>query len=90
MNLLKKSGFVLAQSCGGNPVMTTVVVMLFALMFNIFEAGVESVIFGHRFEHLLDIFFQLFFIGYAAYAVYCCALFNSFNGIRGKHERSYQ
>ena len=77
MNKIQQATLRLAQSCDGNPVSTTIVVMLFFIMFSVFEATIETVFFGHRFEHLLDPFFQLAFIGYSAYAVYWCAVFNS-------------
>lgn len=77
MNKIQQATFRLAQACDGSPISTTIVVMLFYVMFNIFEATVETAIFGKRFEHLLDPFFQLAFIGYSAYAVYWCAVFNS-------------
>ena len=77
MNKIQQATFRLAQACDGSPISTTIVVMLFYVMFSIFEATVETAIFGKRFEHLLDPFFQLAFIGYSAYAVYWCAVFNS-------------
>lgn len=77
MNKIQQATFKLAQACEGSPISTTVVVMLFYAMFSVFEATVETVIFGNRFVHFLDLFFQLAFIGYSAYAVYGCAVFNS-------------
>jgi succinate dehydrogenase/fumarate reductase cytochrome b subunit len=67
----------LAKSANGNPVITTVVIILFYLFFNILEAIIEKLIFGERFEHWLDPIFVAGFIAYAAYAVMTCAVFNS-------------
>ena len=77
MNKIQQATFKLAQACEGSPVSTTVVVMLFFIGFNTVEASIERLIFGERFEHFLDPVFALVFIGYAAYAVYWCAVFNS-------------
>jgi len=76
VNKVQLMTFRLAQSCDGNPIFTTVLVMLFFVMFNVLEATAESLIFGAPFKHFLDVIFQLAFIGYAAYAVYWCAVFN--------------
>ena len=77
MNKIQQATLKLAQACEGSPVSTTVVVMLFFIGFNTVEASIERLIFGERFEHFLDPVFALVFIGYAAYAVYWCAVFNS-------------
>lgn len=77
MNKIQLATYRFAQACDGSPVTSTVVVMLFFIMFNFFEAGVEVALFGKRFEHALDAVFALAFIAYAAYAVYWCAVFNS-------------
>lgn len=74
---VQKATYILAKSCNGCPVMTTLVIMLFYVMFNVFEASVEVLFFGKRFEHILDLLFQLAAIAYSAYAVYWCAIFNS-------------
>jgi hypothetical protein len=74
---LGESANVLAHSTEGNPVNSTLVVMLFWLMFCVFEAGLERLIFGERFEHWLDPLFALAFMGYAAYSVWFCALYNA-------------
>jgi hypothetical protein len=77
VNNIQRITYRLAQACDGSPVSTTVVVMLFYVMFNVLEATIETLIFGERFEHFLDPIFILAFIGYSAYAVYWCAVFNS-------------
>lgn len=77
MNKIQQATYRLAQACEGSPISSTVVVMLFFLMFNMVEANIEKLIFGERFEHFLDPIFALAFIGYSAYAVYWCAVFNS-------------
>lgn len=68
-----QSGFSLARASNKNPIVATITVMLFYLAFNLLEATVEKLIFGHRFEHWLDPIFMLGFIGYAGLAVSCCA-----------------
>lgn len=77
MNQIQQSTYRLAQACDGNPVSSTIVVMLFFVMFNFVEAGVEIALFGKRFEHAIDAVFALMFMAYSAYAVYWCAVFNS-------------
>lgn len=81
LNKLQLATLRLAQACDGNPVSSTFVVMLFFIMFNFVEAGVEIAIFGKRFEHALDAVFALVFMAYSAYAVYWCAIFNSTSDI---------
>lgn len=54
MNKIQHATYRLAQACDGSPVSSTVVVMLFFVMFNFVEAGVEIALFGKRFEHALD------------------------------------
>lgn len=76
LNLIQKVTYWFVFACKGNPVNTTVVIMLFYIFFNLFEAAIENVIFGKRFEHIFDLIFCLTAIGYAAYAVYWCAIFN--------------
>lgn len=77
MNKLQKITYTLAKASNGNPVLSTATVILFYMMFSTFEAGIEKLIFGERFDHWLDPVFQLSFIAYAAYAVWWCAVFNS-------------
>lgn len=77
MNKIQHATFRLAQACDGSPVPSTLVVMLFFVMFSFVEAGVEIALFGKRFEHALDAVFALAFMAYSAYAVYWCAVFNS-------------
>lgn len=77
MNRLQSMTLALARASDGNPVLSTATVMLFFVMFNFVEAGIEAAIFGKRFEHFLDPVFALVFMAYAAYAVYWCAVFNS-------------
>jgi hypothetical protein len=77
MELIRESAMTLAASADGNPVIATLVVMLFALMFGLVEATVEELVWGERFEHWLDPIFMCAFIAYAAYAVWACAVFNT-------------
>lgn len=77
MTYIYTSAMALASASKGNPVISTVTVMLFYLMFNILEAGIETLLFGDRFEHWLDPAFQLMFMAYAAFSVYACAAHNS-------------
>lgn len=71
------SGESVARSAKGNPITSTALVILFYLMFSVVEATVERLLFGERFEHWLDPFFGAAFMAYAAYCVFCCAVFNS-------------
>lgn len=77
MNVIQRSALRLAQASDGNPVTSTLVVIMFYVMFNLVEANIEKEIFGSRFEHPLDAVFAVAFMFYAAYAVYWCAVFNS-------------
>lgn len=79
-NFIEKSAAALAESANGSPITTTLVIMLFYIMFNMLEASIEKVFFGERFEHFLDPIFGAIFIAYAGYAVMACAFFNSTNG----------
>ena len=63
----------LCKACDKNPVFTTVLIFLAMIFFNAFEALIEKLIFGDRFEHWLDPLFMGCFIFWAAYAVYVCA-----------------
>ena len=79
MNIIQRATYRLAQACDGSPVTSTIVVMLFYVCFSFVEANTEILIFGERFAHFLDPVFALVGIGYAAYAVYWCAVFNGAN-----------
>ena len=67
----------LAKASNGNPVISTVTIMLFYVFFSLLEGMIETLIFGERFEHWLDPFFIMAFIAYSAYAVWMCAVYNS-------------
>lgn len=77
MKHIYNSSMIIARASKGSPVLSVATVMLFYLMFNMFESGVERIIFGERFEHWLDIVFRLGFISYAAFSVYSCAIYNT-------------
>lgn len=77
MNVLQRATCRLAQASDGNPVTSTLVVIMFYVMFSLVEANIEKAVFGSRFEHPLDAVFSVAFMAYASYAVYWCALFNS-------------
>lgn len=74
--MIKQSIRVLVAASDGNPVITTCVVILFFIMFNMVLSVVEKLLFGERFEHWLDPVFASGFIVYAALAVYGCAEYN--------------
>ena len=76
MRFLNKMTLALAKASGGNPVLSVATVILFFVMFNTLEAGVETLLFGEQFQHWLDVVFQVIFIAYAAYSVWWCALLN--------------
>ena len=77
MLYINNSVMTLAESCKGNPVLSTVVVIMFFLMFDVVLTGIEKLIFGERFEHWIDPIIGVLFIAYAAYGVWACAVFNS-------------
>jgi hypothetical protein len=72
MNIISKSIKQLVSASSGDPATTTIVVMLFALMFNVLLASIETVLYGGRFAHWLDPLFIAVFIVYAARAVIAC------------------
>jgi hypothetical protein len=54
----------LAASSKGNPVLSVATIMLFFVFFNLFEASIEQLIWGERFNHILDPFFCDCFYGW--------------------------
>lgn len=76
MSKLKHSALMVAKASKGNPVIAVATIILFYVMFNTLESVVEILIFGKRFEHWLDVIFGIVFIGYAAYSVYWCGIYN--------------
>ena len=76
MDILRKSAVNIALASKGSPVTAIIVVILFYLAFNQVETLLEHLIYGIRFEHWLDVMFQLVFIAYAGYVVWACALVN--------------
>lgn len=75
MNKLDTATLALAKASNGNPIISTLTVMLFYLAFNQLEAVTEQLIFGERFVHWLDPIFMCAFIAYAAYGVWMCAAY---------------
>ena len=69
----------LVKASGGNPVLSTATVILFVVLFNIFCASIEFLIFGERFVHWLDPIFTALFITYAGYVVWICGKYNAAN-----------
>lgn len=76
---IKLSAAVLAKASDFNPFIAVATVMLFYIMFNMFEAGVETLIWGDRFHHWLDPLFHLAFIAYSGVAVWECAVARAWN-----------
>lgn len=76
MHAIHRSLTRLAIASKGDPVNSTLTVVVFWLMFTVVEAGIERMIFGERFEHFLDPIFAAGFIIYAALGVHYCATFN--------------
>lgn len=74
MDRIKLSALVLAKSADNCPFISTLTVILYYIMFSVFEAGIEKLIFGDYFHHWLDPIFQIIFILYAALVVWMCAL----------------
>ena len=73
MNIISKSIKQLVSASSGDPAITTIVVMLFACMFNVLLTSIETLLWGGRFEHWLDVICVAAFIVYAALAVIGCA-----------------
>lgn len=79
MNYIKESGMVLASSCDGSPVLTTITTFLFYLAINALMAMLETLINGAPFLHWADPIIASLFIFYSAYGVWCCAIYNTKN-----------
>ena len=77
MNRFKRFTFALVMASEGNPVLSTLTIAMFYLFVNLFEGQVERLIFGERFEHFIDPIISASFIIFAAYAVWCCAVYNT-------------
>ena len=77
MKYIYDSAITLARASKGSPVISTLTVMLFYLMFNVAEAGVEHALYGALFQHWLDPIFSISFIAYSALVVYACAVVNA-------------
>lgn len=73
IDMIVNASNVVARAAGGNPVLSTLTILIFYLAFNMLEAMVEKLIFGERFEHWLDPLFILVFIGFAAMTVWSCS-----------------
>ena len=82
MNKFEVTARILARASGGNPVLSTATVILFYVLFNMVEGGIETLIFGDRFYHWLDPLFTSCFIAYSAYTVWMCADYNDTKGAR--------
>ena len=74
---LQIATLVLVKASDGNPVTTTVVVMLFCVMANVAMYVVEKLFFGGPFVHFFDLILMLFGIAYSGYAVYWCAMYQT-------------
>lgn len=77
MKPLKKATLVLVMASDGNPVITTLSVILLQLMFNFTEKQVEVLIFGKPFVNWFDVVAAAAFALYAGYAMTACAAWNS-------------
>lgn len=77
LNKLQTSAYRLAQASEGNPIVSTVVVIIFYLMANVVEFAIEKVFFGGPFVHFFDVILAICAIAYGAYSVYWCAAYNS-------------
>jgi hypothetical protein len=77
MNIIEKSATVLAIAAKGDPVITTTVVILFALLVNLLCSSIEVLITGGWVKYVCDVALLVAAIAYAAYAGYQCATFNS-------------
>ena len=77
MKIMERATMKLATACDGSPLLTTVIVMLFYVLVNATEALLETLIFGAPFEHWFDVAISCAAIGYAGYAIHCCAIYNT-------------
>lgn len=73
MQKITEATVYVCRACDLNPIFTTVLIFLAMVFFNLFEALIEKLIFGHSFEHWLDPLFMGAFMAWAAYAVFICA-----------------
>lgn len=75
MSKIIQSAKVVANSCGGNPILAMLVVFGFYLFFNMILAHIETLIWGERFPHWVDVPVALMFMAYMALSVWCCAVY---------------
>ena len=79
MNIVDRITIKLVTATKGNPVDTVLLIFVFYVIFNLFEALLEKLIFGERFEHWGDVVFFIIFIAYCVYSVIWCASYNKVN-----------
>ena len=77
MNIIEKSATILAIASEGNPIISTIVVVLFTIAINELFIAVETLMTGSRFYHVGDVVLLVLAIAYASYTVYQCAVYNS-------------
>ena len=77
MNKLQTATLRLAQACDGNPVNTTLTVILFCFLINVLFYVIEKLFFGGPFVHVFDLILTVAAIAYSAYAVWWCAIYNT-------------
>jgi hypothetical protein len=77
MNKIQTATLRLAQASDGNPVTTTLTVILFYVLINMLFYVIEKLFFGGQFVHVFDVFLAMAAIAYSTYAVYWCAIYNS-------------
>lgn len=73
------------HACDGNPVLAILTVLLFFLMFNLFEYTFEVLVWGKHFLHWFDLLFIGCFIAFSAVCVWQCAAFNMWK--RRRHNK---
>lgn len=70
MNKLQAATFLLVKASNGNPIISTLVIVIFHVAFDRLEMKIEILLFGEHFVHWLDPIFILGFIAYAVYAIW--------------------
>lgn len=68
----------IAETVNGSYLLATIIVHWYFVLFQLFESGVEHLIFGERFQHELDWFFLAAYFAYLILVLYTCHFYNKF------------
>jgi hypothetical protein len=67
---MKELAKAITELCGGSQLRIIACMFILYMVFNLFEAAVEAIIWGKPFSHRFDYLFMALFVGYTVYVVY--------------------